>query len=635
MVATMAGDDASEITSQPSSKSKLRRTIRYRRAFCAAAAAASRASLPSTDRRQRPRTSKRASDMQMVVSPRNAGSAGSGGGINDDDGDNEEETQVASTASFPGNSHGALPVRSPLLRWFRWRQACRRICVASRCHQRRRPRHRRRSDVVDDDDDNNTVGLLLSGARRWGSSWFRRRILGRNEAVTTTAAQTILQMLVLTPLEARIVARTAFLTGLVVFLFQRTATTEQVDGNHHNDDDEGSLVAIAIALFYHLLVDSIRSLVVTVLVMALFLRHRSSSPDNGDRVATIWSWVRYAACLSIPVVVGIVALGGFAVAATTAATLFTRHVWTAHGLQGEDDMAPERNKLPPYARVKALDFARSSSSSSSSSPSPLLLLVGYYTGHVVLWPMNSEDDEVCSSNKNNKADEAIPTSKPRRASSAATAVAVSKRPIRAVKFLFRQFFVAAGDDGKLYVFKYAAVTEDNNKSTEAAYRDTYRIKQIQTVDAHGDFIRSIDFVQDSLLTCSDDLLIKLWTVTDNNDVSLRCSQVFQGHEHYVMQAKFHPDNPSIFASASLDGTIKLWEASTGAEEGDEEDALLIPPPSASASAAIATLQGHENGVNCIEWYCAGPNKTFLVSGSDDHSVKVWSFEVLYWGIVRS
>ena len=44
------------------------------------------------------------------------------------------------------------------------------------------------------------------------------------------------------------------------------------------------------------------------------------------------------------------------------------------------------------------------------------------------------------------------------------------------------------------------------------------------------------------------------------------------------------------------------------------------------SEAICSLEGHEKGVNTVS-YCVNGLKPFIVSGSDDHSVKVWDNQV--------
>lgn len=56
------------------------------------------------------------------------------------------------------------------------------------------------------------------------------------------------------------------------------------------------------------------------------------------------------------------------------------------------------------------------------------------------------------------------------------------------------------------------------------------------------------------------MLIKLW----DWEKKWSCSQVFEGHTHYVMQIVINPKDNNQFASASLDRTIKVhllssWE----------------------------------------------------------------------------
>jgi len=51
----------------------------------------------------------------------------------------------------------------------------------------------------------------------------------------------------------------------------------------------------------------------------------------------------------------------------------------------------------------------------------------------------------------------------------------------------------------------------------------------------------------------DDMLIKLW----DWDKKWQCSQVFEGHTHYVMMVVLNPKDYNQFASASLDKTIKV------------------------------------------------------------------------------
>ena len=57
----------------------------------------------------------------------------------------------------------------------------------------------------------------------------------------------------------------------------------------------------------------------------------------------------------------------------------------------------------------------------------------------------------------------------------------------------------------------------------------------------------------SFVFSSDDQSIKLW----DWEKKWTCTQVFEGHAHYVMQIVFNPKDNNQFASASLDKTVKV------------------------------------------------------------------------------
>jgi WD40 repeat protein len=50
------------------------------------------------------------------------------------------------------------------------------------------------------------------------------------------------------------------------------------------------------------------------------------------------------------------------------------------------------------------------------------------------------------------------------------------------------------------------------------------------------------------------MLIKLW----DWEKKWSCTQVFEGHTHYVMQIVINPKDNNTFASASLDRTVKVY-----------------------------------------------------------------------------
>ena len=163
---------------------------------------------------------------------------------------------------------------------------------------------------------------------------------------------------------------------------------------------------------------------------------------------------------------------------------------------------------------------------------------------------------------------------------------VSELPVRCAKFITRkQWFVSAADDMRLRVYNYNTM------------------EKIKEFEAHSDYIRYVE-VHPTLpyfLTSSDDMTIKCW----DWDRGFDCTQLFEGHAHYVMMVKFNPKDTNTFASASLDRSIKVW-------------GLGSPMPH-------YTLEGHERGVNCIDYYPSG-DKPYILSGADDRTVKIWDYQ---------
>lgn len=74
-----------------------------------------------------------------------------------------------------------------------------------------------------------------------------------------------------------------------------------------------------------------------------------------------------------------------------------------------------------------------------------------------------------------------------------------------------------------------------------------------------------------------------------------------------MQLCINPKDVNMFASASLDRSIKIWTIST------------------NKSKANFSLFGHQAGVNCVD-FCHDHERMHLVSGGDDGQVKVWDYQ---------
>ncbi|KAG5537652.1 hypothetical protein RHGRI_024936 [Rhododendron griersonianum] len=208
-------------------------------------------------------------------------------------------------------------------------------------------------------------------------------------------------------------------------------------------------------------------------------------------------------------------------------------------------------------RVKSVDL----------HPSEPWILASLYSGTVCIWNYQSQETGHLSQTM-------------------VKSFEVTELPVRSAKFIARKQWVVAGaDDMFLRVYNYNTMDK------------------VKVFEAHTDYIRCVA-VHPTLpyvLSSSDDMLIKLW----DWDKGWVCTQIFEGHSHYVMQVTFNPKDTNTFASASLDRTIKIWN-------------LGSPDPN-------FTLDAHLKGVNCVDYFTGG-DKPYLITGSDDHTAKVWDYQ---------
>jgi coatomer subunit beta' len=165
---------------------------------------------------------------------------------------------------------------------------------------------------------------------------------------------------------------------------------------------------------------------------------------------------------------------------------------------------------------------------------------------------------------------------------------VCNLPVRCAKFVTRkQWIITASDDMHVRVFNYNT------------------LEKVHEIEAHTDYIRylSVHPSMPYVLSSSDDMSIKLW----DWDKNWSNSSVFEGHAHYVMMTQWNPKDGTIFASCSLDRSLKVWGIT-----GNNTNAHF-------------TLNGHQKGVNCVEYAPTG-EKPYLISGSDDRTVKIWDYQ---------
>jgi WD40 repeat protein len=179
----------------------------------------------------------------------------------------------------------------------------------------------------------------------------------------------------------------------------------------------------------------------------------------------------------------------------------------------------------------------------------------------------------------------------------------------------------------------------------------------KALKGHSDAVTSVTFSSDGkrLLSGSYDKTARLWNVDTGE-----ATQTFQGHTWWVWSAGFSPDERSI-VTAGQDRTVRVWPIATGragppftghdgpvyaaafspdgkhvATGGYDNQILLYkpddlrpfdyeklssgetnPPPSFRA------FKGHTGPVRAVRF---SPDGTRLLSGSDDHTIRVWDVE---------
>ena len=96
----------------------------------------------------------------------------------------------------------------------------------------------------------------------------------------------------------------------------------------------------------------------------------------------------------------------------------------------------------------------------------------------------------------------------------------------------------------------------------------------------------------------EDRNVRVWDA-DNGRLAFK----FTGHSGSVRYLAWMPPGVFPLASASADGTVRIW---------------MFPP--SQASSFIAVYRGHRGPVNALAW---SPDRTMIASTSDDGTVQVW------------
>ncbi|MFN6484478.1 caspase family protein [Nostoc sp. DedQUE02] len=140
--------------------------------------------------------------------------------------------------------------------------------------------------------------------------------------------------------------------------------------------------------------------------------------------------------------------------------------------------------------------------------------------------------------------------------------------------------------------------EANQQAILALQRGIYNTQERNRLEGHSEAVYSVAFSPDgkTIASASLDKTVKVWDAATAKEIT-----TFKGHSDAVYSVAFSPDGKTI-ASASLDKTVKVWDAATAKE--------------------ITTFKGHSSGVNSVAF---SPDGKTIASASFDNTVKVWQY----------
>ena len=190
-----------------------------------------------------------------------------------------------------------------------------------------------------------------------------------------------------------------------------------------------------------------------------------------------------------------------------------------------------------------------------------------------------------------------------------------------------------------------AFSPNNNILAAGGHDKTVRLwdadtgTKLHTLRGHTHHIRSVAFSPDGNTVASNggwEETIRLWHVTTGTEL-----HTLKGHTYPISSITFHPSGDMLASGSSSDKTIRLWDVATGterrtfADHSPSDNTFLNLDTKIQATANIDysirlwytetgmtlhTLTGHTDKVTHSVF---SPDRTKLVSGSDDRSIRLW------------
>lgn len=153
------------------------------------------------------------------------------------------------------------------------------------------------------------------------------------------------------------------------------------------------------------------------------------------------------------------------------------------------------------------------------------------------------------------------------------------------------------------------------------------------------------------LECELCVFVCFWRVQNSAKMSRR----IEAHKRTINRVKWHPIEHHMVATASQDGTLKIWDRrarSRPSSAGSEAAAVTIAPAAGAirdvtfcyddhraavaleagvvavydkrfADTSLARWVGHGADVHCVQWHPTFPNMLASAAAAPDYTVKIW------------
>nr|XP_043619019.1 protein SPA1-RELATED 4-like isoform X1 [Erigeron canadensis] len=192
-----------------------------------------------------------------------------------------------------------------------------------------------------------------------------------------------------------------------------------------------------------------------------------------------------------------------------------------------------------------------------------------------------------------------------------------------------EFFATAGVNKKIKVFEYESILNEDRDIHYPVVEMSSRSK-LSSISWNN-------YIKGQIASSNFEGVVQIWDVT-RNQVHLE----FKEHERRVWSVDFSSANPTLLASGSDDGSVKLWNINQGNSVGTiktKANVCCVQFPSTSGntlafgsadhriyyydlrnpSVPLFTLVGHNKTVSDVKFV----DSSTLVSSSTDNTLKLW------------